>query len=232
MLPTLLTQSRTRVAAMVERQQKQPTAQPFVPEAHTLPAIGAALPACRGCELYCHATQVVPGRGPERAKLMLVGEQPGDQEDRQGLPFVGPAGGVLDRLLEELHIPRQALYVTNAVKHFKFVQRGKLRLHQNPRMSEIMACRPWLLAEMAALKPMLVLCLGASASKSLLGGTFALMRDHGKILQTPQGDAVMATIHPSAILRARDEPSRKQMLQFLSDDLALAWRTCQQESSG
>ena len=227
LLPTLLTQSKARVATMVARQQSQPTAQTFVPEDHRLPALVAALPACKGCELYCHATQVVPGVGPADAALMLVGEQPGDQEDLQGRPFVGPAGAVLDRMLDDLRIPRSALYVTNAVKHFKFVQRGKLRLHQNPRMSEIMACRPWLLAEIEAVKPKVVLCLGASASKSLLGGTFGLMKDHGKMLTTPFAERVMATIHPSAVLRARDEPSRKQMQQFLAEDLSSAWQAAQ-----
>ncbi|MGI4827114.1 MAG: UdgX family uracil-DNA binding protein [Janthinobacterium lividum] len=227
-LPTLITQARTRVQTMVQRQQAQPTAQPFVPEDHSLPSLNAALPACKGCELYCNATQVVPGRGPSTTSLMLVGEQPGDQEDRQGIPFIGPAGAMLDRILEELRIPREALYVTNAVKHFKFVQRGKLRLHQNPRMSEIMACRPWLLAEIETIKPKVILCLGASASKSLLGGTFALMRDHGKILSTPFAEQVVATIHPSALLRARDEQSGVQLRRFLTDDLAMAWQTAQQ----
>ncbi len=227
LLPTLITQSKTRVESMVSRQQSQPTAQPFVPDEHTIDALAASLPGCKGCELYCHATQVVPGRGPGRAALMLVGEQPGDQEDRKGEPFVGPAGAVLDRVLEEIGIPRAELYVTNAVKHFKFIQRGKLRLHQNPRMSEIMACRPWLLAEIDAVKPRVVLCLGASASKSLLGGTFALMKDHGKQLSTPFADRVFATIHPSAVLRARDEPNRIQLQTFLADDLARAWQASQ-----
>ncbi len=224
MLPTLITQSKTRVETMVTRQQSQPTAQPFVPPERTLPALTAALPACKGCELYCHAIQVVPGRGNPAATLMLVGEQPGDQEDKQGQPFVGPAGAVLDRVLDDLAIPRESLYITNAVKHFKFVQRGKLRLHQNPRMSEIMACRPWLLAEIEAVRPRVVLCLGASASKSLLGGTFALMKDHGKQLETPFAEKVFATIHPSAVLRGRDEANREQLRRFLVDDLAKAWR--------
>ncbi|ADW68861.1 UdgX family uracil-DNA binding protein [Granulicella tundricola] len=224
LLPTLITQSKTRVQNMVQRQQSQPTAQPFVPDHHTIRAIAEALPTCKGCELYCHATQVVPGRGPATAALMLVGEQPGDQEDLQGEPFIGPAGAVLDHILEDLRIPRKEVYVTNAVKHFKFVQRGKLRLHQSPRMSEIMACRPWLLAEIDAIKPKVVLCLGASASKSLLGGTFALMKDHGKLNSTPFADKVFATIHPSAVLRARDEPNRQQLQQFLTDDLAKAWQ--------
>ena len=156
---------------------------------------------------------------------MLVGEQPGDQEDRQGKPFVGPAGRVLDEVLEELGIDRGSVYVTNAVKHFKFVQRGKLRLHQNPRMSEIMACRPWLLAEIDAVRPRVILCLGASASKSLLGGTFALMRDHGKVLATSFAEHVVATIHPSAVLRARDQQSGEQLRSFLRDDMRIAYQT-------
>jgi DNA polymerase len=223
-LPALITGSKARVNDMVAKQKEAATAQPFVPAEHSLGAITSALPGCKGCELYCFDTQVVPGRGASQARLMLVGEQPGDQEDRQGEPFVGPAGGVLDRILEELRIPRSALFVTNAVKHFKFVQRGKLRLHQNPRMSEITACRPWLLAEIDAVQPKVVLCLGASASKSLLGGTFALMKDHGKVLSTPYADKVIATIHPSAVLRARDDESRHMQRQFLADDLAMAWK--------
>ncbi len=224
MLPTLITQSKTRVASMVTRQQAQPTAQPFVPEDHSIAVLNAAMPGCKGCDLYCHATQVVPGRGPANATLMLVGEQPGDKEDLAGQPFIGPAGAVLDGILADLSIPRAEMYVTNAVKHFKFVQRGKLRLHQNPRMSEITACRPWLLAEIDAVKPKVILCLGASASKSLLGGTFALMKDHGKLIHSPYAEKVLATIHPSAVLRARDEPNRLQLKQFLTTDLETAWR--------
>ena len=226
-LPTLITQSKTRVDAMVTRQQQQPSAAPFIPQTsdgRSLPGLRAALPACKGCELYCHATQVVPGQGSVTSPLLLVGEQPGDQEDLQGLPFVGPAGKVLDRALDELRLDRSSLYLTNAVKHFKFVQRGKLRLHQNPRLSEIVACRPWLLAEIDALRPRVVLCLGASASKSLLGGSFALMRDRGKLLETPFANQVMATIHPSAILRARDQATGQQLFAFLKEDLAAAHR--------
>ncbi len=229
LLPTLITQSASRVGTMVTTQAAKPSAAPFVPSRHELPLINAALPTCKGCDLYLHARQAVPGVGPspgtrhKAAELMLVGEQPGDQEDLQGLPFVGPAGRILDKVLAELSIDRSSVYVTNAVKHFKFIQRGKLRLHQNPRMSEISACRPWLLAEIDAVRPKVVLCLGASASKSLLGGTFALMRDHGKILSTPYADRVVATIHPSAVLRARDQQSGEQLYNFLRDDLALAY---------
>ena len=227
-LPNLITQSANRVGAMVQTQALKPSAAPFVPAEHTLPMINAAMPSCKGCDLYLHATQVVPGAAPsaelsKTVELMMVGEQPGDQEDRAGKPFVGPAGRVLDRVLEELGIDRSTVYVTNAVKHFKFVQRGKLRLHQNPRMSEITACRPWLLAEIDAVKPRVVLCLGASAAKSLLGGTFGLMRDHGKIFPTPYANQVVATIHPSAVLRARDQQSGEQLYNFLKDDLALAY---------
>ena len=184
-LPTLITRSKTRVESMVTRQQSQPTAQPFLPEDHSIPSLLAALPSCKGCDLYCHATQAVGGVGPATASLMLVGEQPGDQEDRQGTPFVGPAGAVLDRILEELRIPREALYVTNAVKHFKFIQRGKFRLHQNPACRRSWPAAPGSLAEIEAIKPQVVLCLGASASKSLLGGHFALMKDHGKLNSLP-----------------------------------------------
>ena len=236
-LPTLITQSASRVNTMVRTQESKPSAAPFVPAEHTLPLIQSSLPACKGCDLYQHATQVVPGVGfapgtaHQAVSLMLVGEQPGDQEDRKGLPFVGPAGRVLDKVFEELNISRESIYLTNAVKHFKFVQRGKLRLHQNPRMSEISACRPWLLAEIDAVRPRVILCLGASASKSLLGGTFALMRDHGKILASPYAHQIIATIHPSAVLRARDQTAEEELYRFLRDDMALAWKSALSETS-
>lgn len=200
-----------------------PTAAPFVPPEHTLPVLVEAMPACKGCDLYLHATQVVPGAGSSRAHLMLVGEQPGNEEDKEGEPFVGPAGGVLHRAMGELHIKSAEVYVTNAVKHFKFVQRGKLRLHQNPRISEINACRPWLQAEIDAVKPRVILCLGASAAKSLLGSTFSVMKDRGKIRETPFAKQVIATIHPSAILRNRDEQDHERLYHYLVDDLALAY---------
>ena len=237
LLPNLITQAASRVNIMVKAQEAKPSAAPFVPSDHVLPLIQAALPSCKGCDLYLHATQAVPGVGPspgtehKSATLMLVGEQPGDQEDIKGLPFVGPAGRILDKVFDELQISRESIYLTNAVKHFKFVQRGKLRLHQNPRMSEITACRPWLLAEIDAVRPKVILCLGASASKSLLGGTFALMRDHGKVLSTAYADQVIATIHPSAVLRARDQASGEELYRFLRDDMALAWRSALQHAA-
>lgn len=205
--------------------QEFPTAAPFVPSEHKLPVLVEAMPTCKGCDLYKHATQVVPGAGTSRAHLMLVGEQPGNEEDKQGEPFVGPAGGVLRRAMDELHIKPAEVYVTNAVKHFKFVQRGKLRLHQNPRMSEINACRPWLQAEIDAVKPRVILCLGASAAKSMLGSTFSVMKDRGKILEAALAKQVIATIHPSAILRNRDEQDHERLYHYLVDDLALAYST-------
>lgn len=223
-IPHLIQKAEARVGVMMAVQSEKTTAEPFVPEHHTLKALREALPSCKGCSLFECATQVVPGKGAAKAHLMLVGEQPGDQEDLQGEPFIGPAGGVLRKVLEELRIDPADVYMTNAVKHFKFKQQGKRRLHENPRMSEINACKPWLMAELDAIKPRVVLCLGASASKSLLGGTFTLMKSRGKLQQTPAGHNVFATIHPSAILRARDEQSREQLLGFLKDDLATAYK--------
>lgn len=228
LLPELMQRAAGRVTSMVTRQSNQPSAAPFVPSEHTLPVLRAALPACQGCELYQHAIQVVPGAGNPNASLMLVGEQPGDQEDHQGLPFVGPAGGVLRKALAEVGIAPENVFMTNAVKHFKFVQRGKVRLHQNPRLSEITACKPWLKAEIEAVKPRVILCLGASAAKSLLGSTFALMRERGTFKETPFSDRVIATVHPSAVLRAADAAGRDLLYNYLRDDLALAFGTANQ----
>ncbi len=225
LLPELMQRAQGRVSDMVTRQAQQPTAAPFVPAEHTLKALRAAMPGCEGCDLYKHATQVVPGAGHVKAALMLVGEQPGDQEDLQGAPFVGPAGNMLRKALDEIGIAHDEVFMTNAVKHFKFVQRGRIRLHQNPRMSEINACKPWLSAEIDAVKPKVILCLGASAAKSLLGGTFALMKERGVLKQTAFAERVMATVHPSAILRARDEEGRALLYNYMRDDLALAYLT-------
>jgi probable DNA metabolism protein len=229
-LPKLMQQAEERVTSMVTTQQNKPTAEPFVPPVHTLTVLREAMPSCKGCELYQHATQVVPGLGGGHARLMMVGEQPGDQEDRQGLPFVGPAGALLRRAMDELGIAEKDVFITNAVKHFKFVQRGKFRLHQNPRMSEISACRPWLQAEIDAVKPAVILCLGASAAKSLLGGTFALMAQRGKMQESKYAEHVLATVHPSAVLRARDEAGRELLYGYLRDDLAVAWDTVQRSA--
>jgi DNA polymerase len=198
------------------------TAEPFIPPEHTLPILRAAIPACKGCDLYRHATQAVFGRGPKRAPLMLVGEQPGDEEDQRGEPFVGPAGRLLDKLLADAQIDRNDVYVTNAVKHFKFKEQGKRRLHEPPLMSEIFACRPWLLAELDAVRPAVVVCLGASAAKTMLGGKFALMQERGKVISSPYAERVVPTIHPSALLRAPDLQRAAEMRGMVVADLKLA----------
>ena len=147
------------------------------------------------------------------------------KEDKQAKPFVGPAGKVLDRVLDELGFDRSAMYVTNAVKHFKFIERGKRRLHQSPRLSEVTACRPWLIAELQAVQPKVVVALGATAAKSLLGAKFALMKERGKVVASPYAEKVVATIHPSAVLRAMDPQGGEQLYDFLRQDLLLAHRT-------
>jgi len=155
---------------------------------------------------------------------MFVGEQPGDQEDKQGKPFVGPAGALLDKALEDAGIPRDDVYVTNAVKHFKWEPRGKRRIHKKPRMSEIKACRPWLEAELRAVKPAVVVCLGAVAAQAVLGPQFKLMQNRGQVQTSPLAERVVATIHPSAVLRAPDSEGRRQAYQMLVDDLIVVAR--------
>ena len=199
-------------------------AAPFVPVTRDIGELARAAASCRGCDLYRDATQTVFGKGPPTARAVLVGEQPGDQEDLQGAPFVGPAGAVLDRALAEAGLPRADVYVTNAVKHFKFVRTPKRRLHQTPNSAEIGACRPWLLAELSILEPRVLVCLGASASKALLGDSFRITRDRGRFLDTASGYAprVLATYHPSAVLRAEDPAGEKRIYDFLVSDLKLA----------
>ena len=199
--------SRTRSAA------------PFVPNTTRLRVLGAAAHECRGCDLYKTATQVVFGEGPQAARVMFVGEQPGDQEDRQGAPFVGPAGALLDKALADAGIPRDEVYVTNAVKHFKWEPRGKRRIHKKPRMSEIKACRPWLEAELRAVKPRVVVCLGATAAQSVLGSTFKLMQNRGRVVSSELSERVVATIHPSSVLRAPDSEGRRAAYAMLVEDL-------------
>ena len=198
------------------------SAAPFVPATTSLRKLSMAAPTCRGCELYKDATQVVFGAGPQRARVMFVGEQPGDQEDRQGLPFVGPAGALLDRALEDAGIPRDQAYVTNAVKHFKWEPRGKRRIHKKPRISEIKACRPWLEAEARAIAPDVVVCLGATAAQSVLGANFKLMQNRGTLHASDLAPRVVATIHPSAVLRAPDSEGRRAAYDMLVADLRVA----------
>ncbi len=182
----------------------------------------AAAQACRGCDLYKRATQVVFGSGPRDGRVMLVGEQPGDQEDRHGEPFVGPAGAVLHKALEEAGIPRDSAYLTNAVKHFSWEPRGKRRIHKKPRASEIKACRPWLEAELRAVKPAVVVCLGATAAQALLGAQFKLTQQRGQVLPSALAERVVATIHPSAVLRAPDSEGRRAAYDSLVADLTVA----------
>ncbi|MGW5360070.1 UdgX family uracil-DNA binding protein [Actinopolymorpha pittospori] len=211
------------------------TAADFLPERTDLTSLREAAGSCQGCDLYRDATQTVFGAGDPNARVVLVGEQPGDVEDRRGEPFVGPAGGVLDRAMADAGIDRAGTYVTNAVKHFKFVpaERGKRRLHKTPGRTEIVACRPWLSAELAAVRPELLVCLGATASKAVFGPAFKLTERRGVLLPPPQEElmagqaeagehvpsAILATIHPSAVLRALD---RDEVYAGLVADLRVA----------
>jgi len=190
-----------------------------IPGHPTIRALQAAVHNCRGCDLYRFATQAVFGEGPSPAQIVLIGEQPGDQEDRQGHPFVGPAGKLLDRALEEAGIDRSQVYVTNAVKHFKFEERGKRRIHKKPRASEVQACKPWLEAEMAVLKPQVVVCMGATAAQAVLGPVYRLTKEHGKFVEHRWAPRVTATLHPSAILRAPDDAARHAAYDQLVADL-------------
>jgi DNA polymerase len=190
----------------------------FIPPDPTLSELREAAESCTGCPLYRNATQTVFGAGPAKARLMLVGEQPGDVEDLEGLPFVGPAGRLLDRALAEAGIDRARVYVTNAVKHFKWVQRGKRRLHSKPGAREIQACYPWLEAEIATLKPQIIVCLGATAAQALLGRTFRVSQRRGEFIASPLAPHVMATIHPSSLLRAPDPETRaREFTRFIAE---------------
>jgi DNA polymerase len=195
------------------------SAAPFVPDTTSVRKLSAAAHECTGCDLYKNATQVVFGAGPQKARVMFVGEQPGDQEDRQGQPFVGPAGALLDKALEDAGIPRDDVYVTNAVKHFSWEPRGKRRIHKKPRASEVKACRPWLEAELRAVKPAILVCLGATAAQSVLGAQFKLTQHRGTMQASPLAAQVLATIHPSSVLRAPDSEGRRIAYESLVSDL-------------
>lgn len=194
----------------------------FLPERRTLDALRDAAGGCRGCDLWEPATQTVFGEGPRDATFVLVGEVPGDREDRDGRPFVGPAGRELDNALEAAGIDRAEAYVTNAVKHFRFEERGKRRIHQKPDAKQIKACRPWLSAELDLLRPEALVLLGATAAKSLLGSAFKLMAERGRPLESDLAPVVIATIHPSSILRGRDGESRQAQRDLLIEDLRVA----------
>src|SRR5262245_37715755 len=196
-----------------------PSALPFIPREHTLPALREASAGCRGCDLWKRATQTVFGEGEQRALAMLVGEQPGNDEDLAGRPFVGPAGKVLDRALEQVGIDRTKVYVTNVVKHFKWEPRGKRRIHAKPNAMDIAACLPWLQAELDLIKPKALVCLGATAAQALLGRSFRVSQQRGQPVESPLAPFVMATVHPSSILRAPDDESREQEYERFVDDL-------------
>jgi uracil-DNA glycosylase len=198
-----------------------PTAAAFMPEHLTITALREAVQHCEGCPLYARATQAVFGEGALSAEVMLVGETPGDQEDLAGAPFVGPAGTLLDRALGEAGIDRRSTYVTNAVKHFKWKARGTRRIHDKPSWTEQLACRPWLEAEIALVKPRALVLLGATAAQSVLGKSFRVTQHRGDLLDSDLADLVTATIHPSAVLRSDD---REAMFVGLVDDLMLVTR--------
>jgi uracil-DNA glycosylase len=191
---------------------------PLIPFSETIDQLRQRAKDCKACDLWKNATQTVFGEGGQRPKIMFVGEQPGDQEDIQGKPFVGPAGKLLDSALQEAGIDREKTYVTNAVKHFKWEPRGKRRIHKKPSGAEIAACKPWLEAEIAAMQPQVIVCLGATAAQALLGPEFRVTRGRGELMKSPHAPFIMATVHPSSILRAPDEATRHtEMEHFVAD---------------
>jgi DNA polymerase len=193
------------------------SAAPLVPPNPTLPKLREAASGCKACDLWKTGTQTVFGEGSKAAEVMLVGEQPGDREDIEGRPFVGPAGRLLDEALAEAGIDRELAYVTNAVKHFKWTPRGKRRIHQKPNWSEIAACRPWLDAELAVVKPRVLVPMGATAAQALLGRQFRVTKDRGRRVDSDLAPVVIATIHPSAILRAQDEDRDREYRGLVED---------------
>lgn len=198
------------------------TAQPYLPKRRSLKSLERAVQACQGCELFRSATQAVFGRGPRSASMMLVGEAPGDQEDIQGAPFVGPAGRLLNEALALAAIDPDQVYVTNAVKHFKWHPSGKRRLHAKPSSREIFACRPWLEAEIEVVAPEVIVCLGATAAQTLLGRDFRLTKQRGERMASPWAKWIVATYHPSALLRAPDTADRQELTALLVQDLKTA----------
>ena len=191
----------------------------FLPERTTLPAMREAVQGCRGCDLYRDATQAVFGEGPAKARVVMVGEQPGDKEDLAGRPFVGPAGGLLDRAIEEAGLIRDDVYVTNVVKHFRFVLRGKKRIHKKPGAEHVKACAPWLEAELARIGPEVLVLLGATAAQSILGRSFRVTQRRGEFVESPLAPLVTATIHPSSILRAETDEDRRAAFEGFVGDL-------------
>jgi DNA polymerase len=190
----------------------------FIPDRKTLPVLREAVQDCRGCGFYRDATQAVFGEGPQSSSIVFIGEQPGDDEDRLGHPFIGPAGRLFDRALKEAGIDRSDVYITNAVKHFKFEERGKRRIHKKPAASEVRACRPWLEAEIALVRPKIIVCLGATAAQAVFGADYRVTKERGQFVEHPWAPRATSTFHPSAILRAPDEEQRQiEYQRFVAD---------------
>ena len=209
---------------------REPGAERFLPERKSLTALREAARDCQGCELYRPATQTVFGEGPARAKMVLVGEQPGDVEDREGHPFVGPAGKLLDKALAAASIERERVYLTNAVKHFKFERTGKARLHKRPSTGEMNACGPWLHAELRQISAEVLVLLGSTAAQALLGTAFRVTQQRGKPIESEWARVVIATVHPSAVLRAPDAEARARAFEELVADLRVAARALHEKS--
>jgi len=204
---------------MAKRNKPSESAADLIPDRPTISSVRDAAKDCQACDLYKSGTQTVFGEGTRHAELMLVGEQPGDAEDLAGKPFVGPAGRVLDKALEEAGIDRSAVYVTNVVKHFKWEPRGKRRIHKKPNAAEIGACRPWLDTEIELVKPRAIVCLGATAAQALLGRQFKVTAQRGRFIPSTLAPIVMATVHPSSLLRAPDEETRHRETKLFVEDL-------------
>lgn len=233
LIPDLIANAGKREQAFVEQSMKtKTTARDFFPATRTLPALREAALHCQGCKIHENATQTVFGEGPPNARLVFVGEQPGDKEDLAGHPFVGPAGQLFERFLTELGIERDEVYLTNTVKHFKWKSNGGRRDHHRASASEIVACRPWLEAELQQIQPQMLVCLGATAAQALLGGTFRITQQRGEVLKTDWAPWTMATYHPSAILRAKSAPNGAQMEEEFRKDLEKVAREFRKKVSG
>ena len=233
-IPSLLKEAPRRVEEMIKRSEQKVAQQEGqiwmpapAPDTTSLRTLAAAARECTACPLYKNATQTVFGEGPKDARMMLVGEQPGDSEDVKGKPFVGPAGQLLDRALAEAGIVRSKVYVTNAVKHFKWEPRGKRRIHQKPSSRDIAACRPWLEAELRAVKPDVLVCLGSTAAQTIFGPQFRVTRQRGEVMESDFARKTVATVHPSSLLRAPDEETRAREYAKFVSDLRVALRAAQ-----
>jgi DNA polymerase len=205
---------------IVRRRTKESHSNSLIPEGATIPALREAAQSCRGCDLYKNATQAVFGEGAAPSRAMLVGEQPGDQEDLQGHPFIGPAGRLLRAVMEEVGLSAADVYITNAVKHFKWEPRGARRIHKKPAYGEVVACKPWLLAETRLVRPSIIVCLGATAAQAFLGSNFRLTENRGRFLEAPGLPRLMPTLHPSAVLRMPTDEDKQRARADLASDLA------------